>query len=252
MLRPEDEHYVRTYKYTGGDSSPTYQYVLSPFAQWCVDAFIPVTVAPNVITVAGLVVSLIGSTLTLIFNPSLGPDAPRWLNVVAGLCIFAYQTLDNMDGKQARKTGTSSALGMFVDHGCDAINAGLSNIAMASVLGLGWTPRLLFTYTSSFLAFYFQTWEEHFSGAMILPAWNGPSDGLVTCVLACFYAGYAGSRTFHEPLFNVPTEYLPDESSIFARMGCPSVQNPGFSVFSFLFLSIMTAVVLTVTLHFYR
>ena len=29
--------------------------------------------------------------------------------------------LDNADGKQARKTGSSSVLGMLFDHGCDMI-----------------------------------------------------------------------------------------------------------------------------------
>lgn len=30
--------------------------------------------------------------------------------------------MDAIDGKQARRTGTSSPLGEFFDHGCDAIN----------------------------------------------------------------------------------------------------------------------------------
>lgn len=32
------------------------------------------------------------------------------------------QTLDNLDGKQARRTGSSSPLGLLFDHGCDAFN----------------------------------------------------------------------------------------------------------------------------------
>lgn len=39
-----------------------------------------------------------------------------------GLSLFLRQTLDAMDGKQARRTNQSSALGEFFDHGlCDAI-----------------------------------------------------------------------------------------------------------------------------------
>ena len=34
--------------------------------------------------------------------------------MLAGICLITYQTLDNMDGKQARKTGSSSPLGMLV------------------------------------------------------------------------------------------------------------------------------------------
>ena len=36
------------------------------------------------------------------------------LHFLSGACLFIYQTLDNMDGKQARKTGSSSPLGMLV------------------------------------------------------------------------------------------------------------------------------------------
>ena len=36
---------------------------------------------------------------------------------MVSVCTFVYQTLDNMDGKQARRTGTSSPLGLLMDHG---------------------------------------------------------------------------------------------------------------------------------------
>lgn len=37
-------------------------------------------------------------------------------------CISTYLNLDAIDGKQARRTGTSSPLGELFDHGCDAVN----------------------------------------------------------------------------------------------------------------------------------
>jgi ethanolaminephosphotransferase len=39
----------------------------------------------------------------------------------AALGVFVYQTFDAVDGKQARRTGTSSALGNLLDHGCDSV-----------------------------------------------------------------------------------------------------------------------------------
>jgi len=36
-----------------------------------------------------------------------------------------YRLLDEMDGKQARKTGNSSPLGLIFDHGCDAFGIGI-------------------------------------------------------------------------------------------------------------------------------
>lgn len=38
--------------------------------------------------------------------------------------MFIYQSLDAIDGKQARRTGTSTPLGELFDHGCDSISTG--------------------------------------------------------------------------------------------------------------------------------
>ena len=45
---------------------------------------------------------------------------PSWLYFWLGLSMFIYETLDAIDGKQARRTDSSSALGHLFDHGCDA------------------------------------------------------------------------------------------------------------------------------------
>ena len=37
------------------------------------------------------------------------------------LNFWLYSTFDNVDGKQARRTNTSSPLGELFDHGCDAL-----------------------------------------------------------------------------------------------------------------------------------
>ena len=52
-----------------------------------------------------------------------------------GVSILVYQHLDNLDGKQARKTSkkidileSSSPLGMLFDHGADAVSSFLISI----------------------------------------------------------------------------------------------------------------------------
>lgn len=49
---------------------------------------------------------------------------PRWAYAVNALSLFVYQTLDALDGKQARRTGSASPLGEIFDHGCDAFSTG--------------------------------------------------------------------------------------------------------------------------------
>lgn len=41
------------------------------------------------------------------------------------LGLFLYQSLDAIDGKQARRTKSSSPLGELFDHGCDSVSTGL-------------------------------------------------------------------------------------------------------------------------------
>lgn len=114
LLNDDQRRNLVNYKYKGTDNSYTYKFVLSPFAQWCVDKFTPTTTAPNTITFAGLLVSLSSFVLTLIYNPSLQANSqPRWLCIWTALSVLIYQTLDNMDGKQARKTGSSSGLNPY-------------------------------------------------------------------------------------------------------------------------------------------
>lgn len=55
------------------------------------------------------------------------PCAPRWLFFTFAIGLFVYQSLDAIDGKQARRTGTSGPLGELFDHGCDALNTTVSS-----------------------------------------------------------------------------------------------------------------------------
>lgn len=44
---------------------------------------------------------------------------------MCSLGLFIYQSLDAIDGKQARRTNSSTPLGELFDHGCDAVSTGL-------------------------------------------------------------------------------------------------------------------------------
>ena len=56
-----------------------------------------------------------------------------------------YQTMDNVDGKQARRTGTSSGLGELFDHGIDSLNCTLGSLLECAAMGLGTSKSGVFT-----------------------------------------------------------------------------------------------------------
>jgi len=55
-------------------------------------------------------------------DPGFKEEFPMWTYIWGAFCIFMYQTLDAVDGKQARRTKQSGPLGQLFDHGCDAVN----------------------------------------------------------------------------------------------------------------------------------
>mmetsp|Transcript_465 Transcript_465/g.888 ORF Transcript_465/g.888 Transcript_465/m.888 type:complete len:505 (-) Transcript_465:189-1703(-) len=205
------------YQYQGADLSLLYKYVLSPLAAWLVDNVTPSWLAPNSITLLGLAWMVLSYVVIWFWcpgmyeaNTDLGSASayavPSVIFLLNGCAMLIYQTLDNMDGKQARKTGSSSPLGLLFDHGCDAFNSILGSAnwiaAMAMVPGnvsdlLGTedhgniqSKSLLSEYFGGdamlasllilcpMVAFYISTWEQYYTGKLVLPPFNGPSEGL--------------------------------------------------------------------------
>jgi ethanolaminephosphotransferase len=199
------------FQYKGQDLSLTYKYVLSPIAEWCVQNVTPRYIAPNVITLTGLVFMFIGYLATWFYAPLiLGSmdTVPRWVFLLNAVSILIYQTLDNMDGKQARRVGASSPLGLFFDHGCDAVNSvfGSTNWIVALALSPNETIHCFIMLMGPYALFYFSTWEEYYTGELIMPIVNGPNEGLLGAVfvnLVSFWCGpaYWQSNSWWESTF---------------------------------------------------
>ncbi len=62
-------------------------------------------------------------------------DAPWWVFFTGGFSVLFYLHLDCIDGKQARRTKSSSPLGQLFDHGEDPVLSAL--IVRSSLNGEG-------------------------------------------------------------------------------------------------------------------
>lgn len=188
-----------TYEYHGADNSLVYKHILTPMNNFLVE-LLPMWLAPNLITLMGLFGVSITHALFFWYCPFLEGEAPRWLYVVAGVALFAYQTLDNLDGKQARRTNSSSPLGLLFDHGCDALNVSVGTITMSCILQLGTTWKTLVFVLSGHVAFICATWEEYYSGILELPAFNGPTEGILIGIALKFLTAYLGPSFWLEEI----------------------------------------------------
>ena len=193
---------LKRFQYRGQDKSLIYQHVLSPLAQFCVDRFVPPWMAPNTITLSGACLMVSSYILLAWYCPTFDSSAPGWIFAYSATCMLIYQTLDNMDGKQARKTASSSPLGLLFDHGCDAFNCVIGITTWACAMGLETSStqdsRILALLTiSAYTPFYMATWEEFHTGALILPIFNGVTEGLLLGAALIFSSAIFGPQLWH-------------------------------------------------------
>ncbi|GMP83067.1 hypothetical protein CsSME_00037127 [Camellia sinensis var. sinensis] len=187
---------LHRYKYSGVDHSLVAKYVLQPFWRRFVN-FFPLWMPPNMITLMGFMFLVISTLLSYIYSPRLDSIPPRWVLFAHGLLLFLYQTFDAVDGKQARRTSSSSPLGELFDHGCDALACAFASLAFGSTILSGGTTFWFWVITA--VPFYLATWEHYFTNTLILPVINGPTEGLMLIYLCHFFTAIVGADWWAQP-----------------------------------------------------
>ncbi|CAF2474109.1 unnamed protein product [Rotaria sp. Silwood2] len=197
------------YKYNAVDTSPVSLYIMQPFWNWCVE-FFPRWFAPNLMTFLGfllLVVNfIIFSYYDFHFTESIA--LPQWIWLVAAICQFCSHQLDGIDGKQARRTKSSSALGELFDHGVDSWATFLFPVCIFSVISrdeYGFSPLsmhlLLF---STYIPFIDTHWEKYNTKILFLPWAYDISMLIMTVVYLLAFFFTPNIFRFDVPILNVP------------------------------------------------
>ncbi|KAH8734555.1 CDP-alcohol phosphatidyltransferase-domain-containing protein [Ilyonectria robusta] len=200
--------HLKTYKYSSVDLSPVSKYVLGPFWNAFVE-LLPLWLAPNMVTLLGFCFILGNIILLEIFMPDLVGPGPSWIYFSFAFGLFMYQTMDNVDGKQARRTGTSSGLGELFDHGIDSLNCTLASLLETAAMGLGTTHAGVFTALCPCLPMFFSTWETYHTHTLYLGVINGPTEGLLIACLVMIMSGIYGPGIWTQPMNHLLGEHLP-------------------------------------------
>ncbi|EJC98650.1 uncharacterized protein FOMMEDRAFT_113814 [Fomitiporia mediterranea MF3/22] len=210
---------LKQYQYKGVDKSILSRYVLNPFWNQLVKLW-PKSVAPNTITLTGLSLVFINFLMLLYYDPYYltakhGVDMPRWIYFTWAAGLFMYQSLDAIDGKQARRTQMSGPLGEMFDHGCDAINTTLGAILTCYALNLGRSWWTIASQVASLANFYLTTWEEYHTGQLFLGVFSGPVEGILMIVGLFIVTGFYGPEFWDQGILSILhlgslTNILPD------------------------------------------
>ncbi|XP_056845852.1 choline/ethanolaminephosphotransferase 2 isoform X1 [Raphanus sativus] len=130
--------------------------------------------------------------LGYVYSPLLDSPPPRWVHFAHGLLLFLYQTFDGLDGKQARRTNSSSPLGELFDHGCDALACAFETMAYGSTAMCG--RDTFWFWVIAAVPFFGATWEHYFTNTLILPVVNGPTEGLALIYCGHFFTSIVGAE----------------------------------------------------------
>uniref|UniRef100_A0AAG5DH38 diacylglycerol cholinephosphotransferase n=1 Tax=Anopheles atroparvus TaxID=41427 RepID=A0AAG5DH38_ANOAO len=144
--------------------------LMDPFLQpwWCwLVSKVPMWFAPNLITIVGLIINIITTLVLIYFSPNGREEPPRWASALCAAGLFIYQSLDAIDGKQARRTNSSSPLGELFDHGCDSISTVFVALSACISVQLGFYPRwMFFQCFCAMTLFYCAHWQTYVSGTL--------------------------------------------------------------------------------------
>jgi phosphatidylglycerophosphate synthase len=92
--------------------------------------------APNLVTFIGWIFVILSYAVMLTYDYTFTKIIPSWTFLFAAACIWIYVTLDAIDGKQARRTKSSSPLGQLFDHGCDSFSMSFFVLAVCQAVRL--------------------------------------------------------------------------------------------------------------------
>ena len=128
---------------------------------------LPVWVHPNVLTLVGSLSLLPAFFLYAYYSWSMeSEDVPLSVWMLAVLGIFLFQTLDNLDGKQARRLGLSSPIGDWFDHSLDILSLYLliSQVVTAIYHGATYHPiDSIFAQLAPAVMHFFVFWDRRWT-----------------------------------------------------------------------------------------
>ncbi|KAH1269814.1 hypothetical protein KXW98_001592 [Aspergillus fumigatus] len=190
---------LKSYKYQSVDKSYISNHILKHYWNAFVEV-LPLWIAPNMVTLLGFLFIVGNVMLIEVLMPDLIGPGPSWLYYSFALGMWMYSTLDNVDGKQARRTGTSSGLGELFDHGIDSLNCTLASLLETAAMGFGSSQLGAYTALVPCLAMYFSTWETYHTHTLYLGYINGPTEGLLVAIGIMIASGYYGPQIWSRPI----------------------------------------------------
>lgn len=208
VLSPTQLKHLKEHQYSASGQSliePWFQV----FWRWLIEQ-VPLTWAPNSITLLGLVINILTTLLLVFCSPDGATEAPRIVYLLCAVGLFIYQALDAIDGKQARRTKTNTPLGELFDHGCDSISTVFVSLGVTIGLELGkdvyW---MMFDVFLGLFLFYMAHWQTYVTGTLRFSQFD-VTETQVTIMTLHLFNFLFGSHiwSFQLPVLGIPLRQI--------------------------------------------
>lgn len=219
------------YKYSAVDTSPVSNYICHPFWNLCVK-LVPLWVAPNLLTFTGFLLLLLSFTVMTYYDPHFyascrdhpeHPPIPNWVWLMGAINNFMSHTLDGIDGKQARRTKSSSPLGELFDHGLDSWATLFLPVAVFCIFGRGEhgvdVYRVFLCVVGIQFCFVISHWEKYNTGVLFLPWGYDIGQIAMTAVYLITYLGGYEIWKFRFPVVDLSPAEVFEMSLYFGMFG---------------------------------
>ncbi|XP_034767274.2 choline/ethanolaminephosphotransferase 1-like isoform X2 [Acipenser ruthenus] len=184
--------------------------IMQCYWEWLV-ARVPVWIAPNLITIVGLVTNIFTTLVLVYYCPTATEQAPLWAYLSCAVGLFIYQSLDAIDGKQARRTNSSSPLGELFDHGCDSLSTVFVVLGTCIAVQLGTNPDwMFFCCFAGMFMFYCAHWQTYVSGTLRFGIFD-VSESQICIIILQILTGTVGPWFWNDtiPVLNIQMKILP-------------------------------------------
>uniref|UniRef100_A0A8C7D0H6 Ethanolaminephosphotransferase 1 n=1 Tax=Oncorhynchus kisutch TaxID=8019 RepID=A0A8C7D0H6_ONCKI len=198
--------------YSAVDSNPLSVYVMHPFWNSVVKVSAHTWLAPNLITFNGFMFLVFNFLMLSFYDyhfdasgmpPAVCLCGAGCVWVWCRLCVGVVQVLDGVDGKQARRTNSSTPLGELFDHGLDSWACVFFVATVYSIFGRGpsgvGVATLYYILWVVLFSFILSHWEKYNTGILFLP-W-GYDISQVTISIVYIFTAMVGVETWYEPIW---------------------------------------------------
>lgn len=202
-LKEQELNNLNNFEYKSKNESISYNYIISPALNKVVE-YIPNYIAPNLLTAISLFCNFISAIF--VYKDSQF-DYYKELStstlIIAAITHLLYIILDNLDGKQARKTKNSSPFGLLMDHGCDVFTTIFTGYTFSHVLLLGNDNFFNLTvFYGLYIGFFAITYEECINGFMFFGKISAVDDGNLILPIFYIFIAITGNSLIKYKIFN--------------------------------------------------